>query len=147
MRVRSLLGRWILLALLALGVVCMHHAPLAHEHAHGFMATPMPPVVSAAHQASAGSGQHTADPGQATAVLTPLAPMAAGHDSAAGHEWLHMCLAILVAAATLLAYLVLRTMVLPAPGSTASAIRVGTERFPPPEPVPRRLAALCVLRL
>ncbi|SFS89312.1 hypothetical protein [Saccharopolyspora flava] len=109
--------RWALLLVLALGVVLMHHVPAQHEpHRH--------PATAQV---------------QLTSELT-----ASDHDSPA-HGLLHLCLAV---AASFLALLAPRLRAdlgviaeMPPP-----RFRRTLERARPPDPLPRRLAALCVLR-
>lgn len=140
MPMRSLVGRWCLLVLLVLGVVCMHHTPVAH----GVMHASGPAAVTAhdSHVMKPGGSAMSGDAG-ASAMTAP----AAGDAHLAGHDMLHLCLAILFAAAALLAFLVLRARRLPAAAEVRCVNRAGIGRYPPPVPVPRRLAALCVFRL
>lgn len=136
MPMRSLVGRWTLLALLVLGVVCMHHAPVAHAIAHA----PASAVVSAGHQ------DHAMKQDVLAVNVAAATNVAVGDVYADGHAMLHLCLAILVAAATLLAVLGLGLR-RPSAAIQVRRLQAGIGRFPPPVPVPRRLAALCVFRL
>ena len=72
-----------------------------------------------------------------------------GHEMPAGHASMleHLCVAVLVALATLAAAALLVLLV--APTRTPGPARGPTPRFagPAPVPVPRRLAALQILRL
>lgn len=140
---RSLVGRWSLLALLVLGVVFMHHAPVGHSA----MSAPASAAVSVSHHAHAMKPGESVPAADTTAETVVTASTAVDAAHVAGHDVLHMCLAILVAAAALLAFLVLRLWMRPAEVLARSVIRAGIERFPPPVPVPRKLAALCVFRL
>ncbi|MEB3371231.1 hypothetical protein [Saccharopolyspora mangrovi] len=109
--------RFALLLALALGVVLMHHVPAQHDAHH-------PQHSAAAH-----------------------AQVEISDDSAApdGHGALHLCLAV---AASFLALLAPRLRLLL--GTIAEMLlprlRRTLERARPPDPLPRRLAALCVLR-
>jgi len=114
--VRTGAFRWALLVALALGVVLMHHVPAQHD----------------AHHAPHTVGVH--------------AQVNASDDAApAGHDALHLCLAVaasflvLLASRLRLAVLVTAEMLIP-------RIRRTLQRARPPDPLPRRLAALCVLR-
>nr|WP_281376620.1 DUF6153 family protein [Actinomycetospora corticicola] len=73
----------------------------------------------------------------------------AGHEMPSGHTSMleHLCVAVLVALATLAAATLLVLLV--APTRTPGPARGPTPRFagPAPVPVPRRLAALQILRL
>jgi hypothetical protein len=124
-------GRWLLLVALVLGVALMHHIPASGGHgAHGNAA-----AVAAAHSAAADHGSCPCD------HVSP----APADDT--GHAMLHLCLAIIVGVAVVVA-LWLRRVLRPAVQSLNRVLsRAGRERFRPPLPVPRRLAVLCVLRL
>ncbi|WP_406690427.1 DUF6153 family protein [Saccharopolyspora sp. ID03-671] len=109
--------RWVLLLALALGVVLMHHVPAQHDSHHS---------------------QHTA--------TAQVQVAASEHDDGSHeHDLLHLCLAV---AASFLALLAPRLRAdlgviaeMPPP-----RFRRTLERARPPDPLPRRLAALCVLR-
>lgn len=123
--------RWVLLLVLALGVVLMHHVPAqAHEPA---------PVAAAAH--AVGHSPVTAH--------TDHAPVAQvehhGHPASPGHAALHLCLAIVVGFLVLLLPR-LRRAARAVAGPPRALVAAPPALAPPPVPVPRRLAALCVLR-
>lgn len=94
------------------------------------------------HQLVAPAAHH----GAATSVI---AMHDHGHEMPAGHASMleHLCLAVLVALATLAAALVVVLLI--APAGTPRTTRGPTPVLagPAPVPVPRRLAALQVLRL
>ncbi len=141
MRVRWSAWRWVVLVALALGVVLMHHAPIAHG-AHSSAAH----TVSAAHHAHAAV---SVAPEPACGCEADHAASAVPGDSTPGsHSLLHLCLAIMTAAATAVAGLWLSRMLRPCALSlTRPPSRQMREQLRPPIPVPRRLAVLCVLRL
>lgn len=107
--------RWILLLVLALGVLLMHHVPTQHD-SH-------PTQHAVAAHAQADSPDSAPD----------------------GHDALHLCLAI---AASFLALVAPRLRLLIGTPSEMSLprLRRTLEQARPPDPLPRRLAALCVLR-
>lgn len=115
--------RWLLLCVVALGLVGMHH--VIAETGHG-----------AGHETSA------------VAMADPCCPDTPSHDDG-GHSGLHLCLAVLAAAVLLIVTWLLvrsgRTVV------TWRSRRGGgsaTGRDPPRwRPVPERLSFLCVLRV
>ncbi|KAA5838136.1 hypothetical protein ABT337_05440 [Saccharopolyspora hirsuta] len=117
MRERPGLLRWGLLLALALCVVVMHHVPAQHEQSH--------PPETAVVQTAAAEHHHP-----------PAAP---------DHGALHLCLAIVVGFLLLLLPQLRRILRAAAelPRNLAVVLPV---LVPPPLPVPRRLAALCVLR-
>ena len=138
-RDRSALGPWWLLVLVAFGVVAMHHAPIAHGGPSA-----MPPAVSAAHHSEGAHPPLPTTHGGETAIHVTHA--SAGDEPGTGHGLLHLCLAVLVAAAVVvLAWLTL--WIGPDTSSHRSSVRTAIGRARPPLPVPRRLAVLCVLRL
>jgi hypothetical protein len=120
--------RWGLLAVLLLGLVLMHHVPGHPEH-------------EAAHPAVAVSGLERG-PGAAA----PSCPCPA--DTPPAPALLHLCLAV-AAAGVLVLVPLLRALQGPVAGAGAGgqAVRSVLGYLQPPPPVPRRLAALGVLRL
>lgn len=139
---RLLLGRWLMLVLLAFGVVVMHHAPLMHVQ------EPAPPAATASHLAHADQAMPAGGDGGEHGIHGSLVSAGGGSDVGTGHGFLHLCLAILAAAAAgLLAVLLSRARVVLQWPSTWSPLEACAGWFPPPLPVPRRLAVLCVLRL
>lgn len=144
--VRLLLGRWLLLALLAFGVVVMHHAPLMDVQDSALAVTP--PAATASHLAHADQVMPAGGDGGERGIHGLLVSAGGGSDVGTGHGFLHLCLAILAAAAGgLLAVLLSRARVVLQWPSTWSPFEACAGWFPPPLPVPRRLAVLCVLRL
>ncbi len=145
---RSLLGQWWLLTVLAFGVIAMHHTPLAHadEARHA-----PPPAASSVEQGQSSHGvdrQLPAGAGENSAGENSASTASAADDHPAeGHGFLHLCLAILAGAAAVFALLVQKGPLPSLRSWVRSAIRPGIWRFRPPLPVPRRLALLCVLRL
>ncbi|MER7013581.1 hypothetical protein ABT324_19365 [Saccharopolyspora sp. NPDC000359] len=117
MRGRPGLLRWGLLLALALCVVVMHHVPAQHEQSH-------PPEAAVVQTAAT---EHHEPP------ATP------------DHDALHLCLAI-VAGFLLLLLPQLRRLLRIAAELPRALLVVLPVLVPPPLPVPRRLAALCVLR-
>ncbi|WP_409494109.1 DUF6153 family protein [Amycolatopsis sp. cmx-11-12] len=115
--------RWLLLCVVALGLVGMHH--VIAETGHG-----------AGHETSV------------VAMVDPCCPDTPSHDDG-GHSGLHLCLAVLAAAVLLIVTWLLvrsgRTVV------TWKSRRGGgsaSGRDPPRwRPVPERLSFLCVLRV
>ncbi|MEV0365871.1 hypothetical protein ACIBEK_01150 [Nocardia fusca] len=144
------LVRWLLPVVLAVAVSGMHHLPArAGGSTHH-------PVGSHALD----SASPVPDPGRAhveparsccpdpSAVLAPAprddAP--AGHGT--GHDLLHLCLAVLVAAlASVLIFAALRRYLFVRGPMRAAALRPRAVARPPPVPISRRLAVLGVLRL
>ncbi|MER5390484.1 hypothetical protein [Saccharopolyspora sp. NPDC002686] len=123
MRERPGLLRWGLLLVLAFCVVLMHHVPAQqHEQTHA----PQPPAAVAMH---AGAAEHHEQP----------APAPDDHGA------LHLCLAIMLGFLVLLLPQLSRAIRAAAvlPRYLTAALPA---LLPPPLPVPRRLAALCVLR-
>ncbi|GAA0503552.1 hypothetical protein [Saccharopolyspora thermophila] len=118
MRVRSEILRWGLLVALALCVVLMHHVPGEHDQPH-------PPAAAAHHVAPV---EH--DPG----------PAAPDHGLL-----LHLCLAVLTGFVVLLLPLLHRAL-RAAHERGDHLVTAARDLFRPPTPVPRRLAALCVLQ-
>lgn len=128
---------WGLLAALLFGLVLMHHTPSHGGHD--------PEFVSAAAAGSA--------PALIKADCPCLGPdhgaAMPGGGGESGNVLLHLCLAVLAAlVGQLVAGLVRRWTVSTAGASNGSGgRRAGLEYLRPLLPVPRRLAALCVLRL
>jgi hypothetical protein len=114
--VRTGAFRWALLVALALGVVLMHHVPAQHD----------------AHHA-----QHT--------VGAHVQVQASDDTAPDGHDALHLCLAVAASFLLLLAPRLRLTAVVTAE-MFLSRIRRTLQRARPPDPLPRWLAALCVLR-
>lgn len=108
--------RWALLVAIALGVVLMHHVPAQHD----------------AHHA-----QHTAGVHVQVETSDDAAP--------GGHDALHLCLAVMATFLVLLAPRLRLTVVVTAEMLLPRNRRT-LQRARPPDPLPRRLAALCVLR-
>ncbi|PRX45458.1 hypothetical protein B0I33_109121 [Prauserella shujinwangii] len=127
-----MITRWVLLCLLALGVVLMHHT--------GAEAEP-PPTAHATHAA------HTMAEG--TAHGDEHRP-ADGHPApGGGHDLLHLCLAVAVAAGFALALTLLsgRLAAGRAPGPRGAVVPRSAARAPP-RPGGRDLLHLaCVLRV
>ncbi|WP_326568994.1 hypothetical protein VSH64_45830 [Amycolatopsis rhabdoformis] len=119
-------ARWLLLGVLAFGVLVMHHVPAPHGGAMGGM--PMP-VASVPLVASGG------------AIAGPV-------DETGGHAMLHLCLAVLLTAAGLLlawAWLRRRREVV-VPASVERGL-AGFARAPPAPSGRELLTAACVLRI
>lgn len=134
------LWRSLLWATLAVAVLGMHHAPA--------LATSTSHAVTAHGAAPAETVPPAADPGccaHATAGQADTEPEPTEHG---GHDALHLCLAILAAVAGVTVLLFVSTVPIAAAlGHTRAAW--GADRRgarPPPVPVLRRLAVLCVLR-
>lgn len=139
MRVGCAVCRCVLLTALVLGFVAMHHVPLPANHGRVPAATETYVAGPASH------GCHT------TAGNPPRCddlPVAASHNGAtpeSGSLLLHLCVAVLISIA-------MAAIALPVgvPEAFASHRRVRYARGGSPlpsVPVPRRLSALCVLRL
>ncbi|MEV0107053.1 hypothetical protein AB0H42_12020 [Nocardia sp. NPDC050799] len=142
------LVRWLLPVVLAVAVSGMHHLPARDG---GVTHHPVP----GSHALVAAS--LAPDPGRARAdsccpapsgVLAPAprddAP--AGHGT--GHDLLHLCLAVLVAAlASVLLFAALRRYLFARESMRAVALRPRAVARPPPVPISQRLAVLGVLRL
>jgi hypothetical protein len=118
MSARSEVIRWVLLAVLALGVALMHHVPTAQTQ---------PQVAATAHAA------HAVHP----------SPAEHSEPAPASHELLHLCLAV---AAGILVLLAPRLGLLGHAPIEERRVRAPAEAVPLAPPVPRRLAELCVLR-
>lgn len=138
-------ARWLLLGALVFGVLAMHHVPAPHGGGMGGM-----PAVSVAHS-----------PMDAPVVVTdPVAvvpvpvmstsgdPIAAPPASDGGHALLHLCLAVLLAAAGLLLVLawLRRRRERAVPGSVERGTG-GFARAPPSRTGRELLTASCVLRI
>jgi hypothetical protein len=136
------LVRWLLPVVLAVAVSGMHHLPARAGGSTLDSASPVPDP-GWAHVEPARSC--CPDP---SAVLAPAprddAP--AGHGT--GHDLLHLCLAVLVAAlASVLIFAALRRYLFVRGPMRAAALRPRAVARPPPVPISRRLAVLGVLRL
>lgn len=140
-----LLSRWLLLAILAFGVVVMHHAPLMHVHDPA--PTVAPPAATATHLLHADQAMPAGGDAGERGIHDSLVSAGEESDASTGHGFLHLCLAILAAVAAGLAALLSQARaVLPWP-STWPPVEACVKRFPLGLPVRRRLALLCVLRL
>ncbi|MFN2495107.1 MAG: hypothetical protein ABR608_04255 [Pseudonocardiaceae bacterium] len=120
---------WGLSAVLLLGLVLMHHAPGYQEHHDG-------PAV--AHSVLVSSGSEVADPSGCPCPADTRSPVVP--------DLLHLCLAVMVSAILLLAPLLLGLSPSPPAGAPGQWVRSALDFLRPPPPVPRRLAALGVLR-
>ena len=134
---------WGLLAVLLLfGLVLMHHTPGHGGHDAELAADPL-----AATSVVAMTDSPAADcPCPATDHDSPL-PSGTGGPGATA--LLHLCLAVLVALGAMVAAGLLRHAIISHTGGNLGSAgrRIGLEHVRPPVPVPRRLAALCLLRL
>ncbi|NKY58899.1 hypothetical protein [Nocardia flavorosea] len=143
------LVRWLLPLFLAVALPSMHHLPAAGEPA----AAPAQhePVRSvepeAGPPAPAGALSDSAHCCTTAVVLAPESAHDTPGDHGAGHDLLHLCLAVLTALAgiVLALFVVARGMTGYTPGAVIPAVPLVWAR--PPPPVSRRLAALGVLRL
>lgn len=145
------LVRWLLPVVLAVSVSGMHHLP---ARAGGVTHHPVPgshALVSASPAPSPERVRAEAAPRCCPAPSGVLAQ--APHDDApaghgAGHELLHLCLAVLVAAlASVLIFAALRRYLFAGEPMRAAALRPPAVARPPPVPISQRLAVLGVLRL
>jgi hypothetical protein len=123
---RSVPARLLLLCTLIFGVVTMHHV----ASGHGGAATSMPAGMSSASAVVAGA--------------TPMGPHAEPPDHDGAHSMLHLCLAVLIAAAILLLARFLTDGV-DAGGVARHRSRGREPARPPPVPLAgrRSLAARC----
>lgn len=141
---RSVLGRWCLLIVVGIGVVAMHHVPFKHDLASGSARHGGAMSLSSAHH------MPVEDVSRFPVVVEAHGPPSgtASDDQAdTGHGPLHLCLAILLAAALLVVSFVLLTVIPPVPSLWRRRGRMGTPRIRPPPSMRRRLALLCVFRL
>ncbi|MFI9534143.1 hypothetical protein ACIG56_12950 [Nocardia fusca] len=147
------LVRWLLPVVLAVAVSGMHHLP---ARAGGATHHPVPgthALVSAAPVPDPGQARaepaRPCCPGPSGVVAPAPAPRddaPAGHGT--GHDLLHLCLAVLVAAlASILIFAALRRYLFVRGPMRAAALRPRAVARPPPVPISRRLAVLGVLRL
>ncbi|GAB3733285.1 hypothetical protein GCM10027598_57770 [Amycolatopsis oliviviridis] len=115
--------RWLLLCVVALGLVGMHHV-----------------IAESGH----GAGHETA----AVAMADPCCADTTSHDDG-GHTGLHLCLAVLAAAVLLIVtWLLVRKGRTTGTGKARSGTGSASGRDPPRwRPVPERLSFLCVLRV
>lgn len=130
---------WGLLAALLLGLVLMHHVPSHGGH---------DAESAAVSAAAAASGMAMTDgPAQCPCpAVDHNAPPPSGSGEPGTTALLHLCMAILAALGGMLAAGgMLRGTISRTVGSPGR--RFGVAYLRPPVPVPRRLAALCVLRL
>ncbi|MFC8042811.1 hypothetical protein [Nocardia sp. NPDC057353] len=141
--------RSLLWATLAVAVLGMHHAPaLAASACSGHHFTSTSPAVTEHGTAPAEIGSPIADPGccaHDTAGQVNAGPEPAEHG---GHDALHLCLAILAAVVGVALLVVVSKVPIAAALEHTRAAWGGDRRRarPPPVPVLRRLAVLCVLR-
>lgn len=141
--------RWLLPAFLAVALLGMHHLPAAGEPAtapaqHELLRSVEP---EAGPPASAGTPSDPAHCCTAASVLAPEPAHDSPGDHGAGHELLHLCLAVLTALAgiVLALFVVARGMIGYTPVAVVPAVPLVWAR--PPPPLARRLASLGVLRL
>ncbi|MGW1737980.1 hypothetical protein ACWCPQ_04145 [Nocardia sp. NPDC001965] len=143
------LVRWLLPVVLAVAVSGMHHLPAraggATHHpvsASSSLVSAPVPDLERAHDETAACCARSLE--AVPAVSRDDAP--AGHDT--GHDLLHLCLAILIAAlASVLIFAALRRYLFATEPRCAGVFRPGALARPPPVPISRRLAVLGVLRL
>ncbi|MGI5218217.1 hypothetical protein [Nocardia sp. CA-290969] len=143
--IAGILARWLLPALMAVAVLGMHHLP-AREPVPGDAQHGVPAVVNAV---SGGPVEASADRAHCCNSPRAIAPEPAHDrpaDHGAGHELLHLCLAVLMALAgiVLVFFVVARGAAGYAPRAAIFGDPVVRAR---PPPLARRLAALGVLRL
>lgn len=144
---RSVLERWCLLVVLALGVVAMHHAPFLQEHSGTTaLGTASAAVHASGHVGSGGSDRLSAS-GNGAGRVVPAPLVAAEEGHSAGYGGLHPCLAVHVGAAAFLGVLGLLATIPPSSIPIRPGGQVAMPWIRPPPPVLRRLAMLCVLRL
>ena len=127
--------RWTLLLVLALGVLLMHHVPTQH----------VPTQHAPAHHVSAQPVPAQHDSHQVQRSVSAHAQVDSSDTAPDGHGVLHLCLALAVTFLALLAPRLGRAVGAPVEVSLPR-LRRTLERARPPDPLPRRLAALCVLR-
>lgn len=145
------LVRWLLPVVLAVAVSGMHHLP---ARVGGATHHPVPgthALVSASPVPD--SGRARAEPARSccadpSAVLAPAPRDDAPGGHGTGHDLLHLCLAVLVAAlASILIFAALRRYLFVRGPMPAATLRPRAVARPPPVPISRRLAVLGVLRL
>lgn len=140
MRWRSRSWLWGLLAALLFSLVLMHHVPSHGGHDAGSVAVT---AAAAGLDMTMTDGRAVERPGFA---VDHDAPLPGGSGEPGTTALLHLCLAVLAALGGMLAVgLVQRETIYHTGGS--AGWRIGVANLRPPLPVPRRLAALCVLRL
>ncbi|GGL01087.1 hypothetical protein [Nocardia jinanensis] len=145
------LVRWLLPVVLAIAVSGMHHLPARDGGDTHRPVSSSHPLVSAAPVSD--RGQEHAETARccprspAAISAVPPADAPAGHGS--GHELLHLCPAILVAAlASVLIVAALGRYLFTTDATRTVVFRpTAPARPPPPGPISRRLAVLGVLRL
>ncbi|MEU4671037.1 hypothetical protein AB0F91_24410 [Amycolatopsis sp. NPDC023774] len=165
-------ARWLLLGVLVFGVLAMHHVPAPHGggmggggmgsggmdgggmgggeigsgEIAGMLGLPVVSAVPVAHSATDAPAVAVAPVPVASTFAEPIAAAPSGSDG--GHAMLHVCLAVLLAAAGLvLAAAWLRRRregVVPDPVERGSA---GFARAPPSRTGRALLTASCVLRI
>ncbi|MFD4404450.1 hypothetical protein ACFWPH_16995 [Nocardia sp. NPDC058499] len=143
------LVRWLLPAFLAVALLGMHHLPAAGEPAaaptqHELLRSVEP---EAGPPAPAGTQSGPAPCCTAPSVLAPEPAHDSPGDHGAGHDLLHLCLAVLTALAgiVLALFVVARGVIGYSPVAVVPAVPLVWAR--PPPPLARRLASLGVLRL
>lgn len=132
---------WGVLTVLLFALVLMHHAPSHGGHDSGLVSpSALGPVLAMVDQSGAACPCPAVDHD---------APLPGGSGESGSTTLLHLCVAVLAAlVGTLAAGFLLRGSSSRADGNAGSAgRRIGLPELRPPIPVPRRLAALCVLRL
>ncbi|MEV4600855.1 hypothetical protein AB0K15_26095 [Amycolatopsis sp. NPDC049253] len=142
-------ARWLLLGALVFGVLAMHHVPAPHGGGMaGMSGAPGVPVVSAVPVA------HSAMDSPVVAVVPVLVastsadPVAAPSGGDGGHVMLHLCLAVLLAAAGLvLALAWLRRRREGAVPDSVERGPAGFARAPPSRTGRELLTVSCVLRI
>ncbi|WIX79131.1 hypothetical protein QRX50_48765 [Amycolatopsis carbonis] len=136
-------ARWLLFGALVLGVLAMHHAPAPHGGGTGAM-----PAVSATHSPRDAPAVVPVAVAPLPVASTSGNPVAAPPASDGGHAMLHLCLAVLLAAAGLLLALawLRRRRESAVPGSVERGPS-GFARAPPPRTGRELLTTSCVLRI
>ncbi|MEU1520724.1 hypothetical protein ABZ413_00815 [Nocardia rhamnosiphila] len=145
------LVRWLLPVVLAVAVSGMHHLParaggVTHHPAPGSHA-----LVSASPAPDPGRARE--EPARSCCPAPPAALAPAPRDDppadhGTGHDLLHLCLAVLVAAlASALIFAALRWYLFAREPMRSAALRPRAVARPPPVPISQRLAVLGVLRL
>ncbi|WP_280423520.1 hypothetical protein [Nocardia carnea] len=147
--VTGTLVRWLLPAFLAVALLGMHHLPAAGEPAatsaqHELLrSAPAEAIFPPPSDTQSGPAHCCTMP----QVLVPEPAHDGPGDHGAGHELLHLCLAVLAALAGLVLtlFVVARGIAGYVPVAVPPAAPIVRAR--PPPPLARRLAALGVLRL
>lgn len=145
------LVRWLLPVVLAVAVSGMHHLPAQAGGTTHHPEPGTPAFVSASPVPDPGRARE--EPVRACSPVSPGMLVPAPRDDAPaghgmGHELLHLCLAVLVAAlATVLIFAALRRYPFAREPVRTATLRPRAVARPPPVPISRRLAVLGVLRL